>query len=142
MAQANTLEKPARKPAPAGVVAFRPYTDERTELIHQYAPECEDKLDGYGREKAESKWVAYFGDEKEPVSRRKSMGFEPVIDPETKQQVTHNGDPLWRIPREKYAERIERPAAESREIVQDQFEAQDAEARSIGAYVGDENGPA
>jgi hypothetical protein len=73
-------------------------SDVRKELVRRYAPECippaynpkKDKVRG------SADWQEFFGDKKE--SRLYAhRGYEPVLN-EHREQVTHDGDPLWRIP--------------------------------------------
>lgn len=114
-----------RKPAPAASVS-RVWTNERSELLETYAPECLGE---------DSEYTAYWGDAAEPPARRKRMGYEPVPDPETNEQVTHNGDPLWKTLRENSEARIARPAMQSREMLQSRWTAEDADSKAIHATV-------
>lgn len=130
-AVAATKEAPdtgKRKPAPKAQVT-RIWTDEREGLINDYAPEC------VGRE---SEFTAYWADPTEPPQRRKRMGYEPVIDPDTNEQVTHNGDPLWKTPRENSTARIDRPAQLSKETLTARWTGQDADSRELQATPTDE----
>jgi len=117
-----------RKPAPKAEVS-RAWEDERSELVRVYAPECLGK---------ESEFTAYWGDAAESPQRRKRMGYEPKIDPETNEQVTHNGDPLWRTSRENSASRIDRPARLSKEILTARWTGEDSDSRELGAEARDE----
>ena len=136
-------QRRGRKPAPRARVSTIPSrVDERTEILMEYAPEClPPKEDRRRRNSAESKFVAYFGDALEPVSRRVRKGWTATIDPETKEHVTHNGDPLYTMSREEYQRTvIEPPANESREIIRDCLLGEDEMAVSAGATTEDELG--
>ena len=76
------------------------HSDERKELVKRYAKECVDPLfnplDNKPREFAE--WHAFFADPNK-AHLHAHRGYEPVID-EHGDQVQHDGDLLFKIPRE------------------------------------------
>ena len=141
--QRNQRRRRTRRPAPRAVVSHAPArVDERTEILMQYAPEClTPKSDRRRKKRVFSSHVAYFGDEQEPIARRLRKGWEAVVDPETKEQVTHNGMPLFRMTRDQYTETvIDPPGNESKEIIRDCLLAEDHLSREADAYAEDEEG--
>ena len=72
--------------------------DVRKELVRRYAPECvppafNPKTDKVRRD---AEFHEFFGD-KDDSRLYAHRGYEPVLN-EHKEQVTHEGDPLWRLP--------------------------------------------
>lgn len=64
-------------------------TDERAEIVNQFAPDCV----GTG-----SEFSAYFDDPDVPAEYYERRGYTAVMSPKG-EQVTHKGDRLWKRPR-------------------------------------------
>ena len=87
----------ARKEAPELYVGSNT-KDVRKELVRRYAPECVPPTFNPKTDKVRklAEWHEFFGDKKD--SRLYAhRGYEPVLN-EHREQVAHDGDPLWRIP--------------------------------------------
>jgi len=138
---ATAMNPNERKPAPNVSVEEDIWGSERQELLTQYAPECiAPKPDRRRKRQLKSQFVAYFGDPAEPVERRINKGWEAVVDKNGK-QVTHNGDPLYRMKRENYERKVlDPPNKRSHRIVKDSLLAHDSDARSAGAFPVDDRG--
>jgi len=89
------------------------HSDERKELVKRYAPECIDPpfnpLSGRPRQYAE--WHAFFADP-DKAHIRAHRGYEPVPN-EHGDQVQHEGDLLFRIPRDMWKQSKDASSTES-----------------------------
>jgi len=105
---AIAISEVTRKEAPQMFVDTN-LSDERMELIKRFCPECIDPV--YvppGRDATEdeklvaaskrrfAEWHPFFGAEKNAAVQT-NRGYIPVINPDTRAQVVHNGDLLYKI---------------------------------------------
>ncbi len=116
---------------PAGLEGLEPlWVDERKELIGVYAKDCLNQTQNGKDVRDSSKFMAFWGDPDEKPATYRRQGYEPVMDPETKEQVTHRGDPLWKRPRAMTVKHMTRAAKHSAAMVEDTALAkEDAQTR-------------
>ena len=131
-----------RVPVPKALEQLEPlWTDERKELIAVYAKDCLNRQKN-GREVPDSSAAtAFWGDPDIPSAQYRRLGYEPVVDPETKEQVTHRGDPLFRRARELTKKALDLPARHSAAMVEDAALAKEGEQTKEGFFVPREESP-
>jgi hypothetical protein len=118
-----------RKPIPEEIDPDFIYVDERVEIIEMYAPECLDrKIDGIVQRDS-SEFTSFWGDPTVDVGIYKRQGYIPVVDPNTKEQVNHKGDPLFKRARELFEKHRRRSEGISRKAAEAALEAEDEDSQ-------------
>jgi len=129
-----------RRNAPRRVTTNRTVVSEREEIVRQFAPECIDEQETFavarGAKVVESAigifkndFKSFFGDPAKPKGYYEARGYEAIVN--DGEPVTHRGDPLYRIPTDKWVARRVESEADSESFVNQALEG-DEEASALG----------